>query len=262
VYEGAPTSITAYVSVASKAASFALLLRLFLTIFWPEPIRLTWQPLLAIVAVATLTWGNFAAITQSNVKRLLAYSSIAHVGYILLGVVAAGSGTELNETGLKGVAYYLFAYAFMNTGAFAVILLLRRKGLIGDDIGDLRGLSRRNPTAAVLMLIFLLSLAGIPPTAGFVGKYFIFLSLIQTQHYILAIFAALYIVPAVYYYFRMLVPMWLSDPEDTAEATRPTISLGQGVALFLACIVVLAAGIYPEPFVRLASYSLFFPLTR
>lgn len=259
VYEGAPTSITAYVSVASKAASFALLLRLFLTVFWPEPVRAIWSPLLAIVAVTTLTWGNFAALTQTNVKRLLAYSSIAHVGYILLGLVAAGTGDTLNETGLRGVAYYLFAYAFMNTGAFTVVILLRRKGLIGDELDDLRGLARRSPAAAVLMLIFLLSLAGIPPTAGFVGKYFIFLSLIQTQHYVLAVFAALYIVPAVYYYFRIIVPMWLTDP---ADETRPSISPAQAVALFAAAFISLAAGLYPEPFVRLANYSLFLPFGR
>ncbi len=248
VYEGAPTSITAYVSVASKTASFALLLRLFLTAFWPA--RSNWEMLVAGVAVASMTVGNLAAITQSNVKRLLAYSSISHVGYILLGLVAG------NETGLQGMAFYLFVYAFMNTGAFAIVILLRRQGLIGDELEDLNGLIERSPGAAVLLLIFLLSLAGIPPTAGFVGKYYIFLSLIETRHYLLAIFAVLYIVPAVYYYFRLIVHAFMRESTDPV---RPTVSLGQAVALTVTGFVVLVAGIYPEPFVRLANYSLFLP---
>src|SRR6267378_2408850 len=170
VYEGAPTPVTAYVSVASKTASFALLLRLFTTVFAPS--HQTWIYLVAGIAVASLTWGNLAALTQTNVKRLLAYSSISHVGYILLGLLAG------NETGLVGIAYYLFAYVFMTAGAFAVIIVLRQKGLIGEELEDLNGLYQRSPAAAVLLLIFMLSLAGIPPTAGFMGKYFIFLSLI------------------------------------------------------------------------------------
>jgi NADH-quinone oxidoreductase subunit N len=246
VYEGAPTSITAYVSVASKAASFALLLRLFLTAF--ESARPNWELLFAVVAVATMTIGNFAAITQTNVKRLLAYSSISHAGYILLGLIAG------NDTGLRGMAFYLLAYAFMNTGAFAIVILLRRRGLIGDELEDMNGLYYRNPAAAVLMLIFLISLAGIPPTAGFVGKYFIFLALIQTKHYVLAVLGVLYIVPAVYYYFRIVVHMWMSESRDPV---KPTISPAQAVALFATFLVSLGAGIYPDPFVRLASYAFF-----
>ncbi len=196
VYEGAPTPISAYVSVASKTASFALLLRLFLYAFWP--VRADWVGIIGVVAVLSLTIGNFAAITQSNVKRLLAYSSISHVGYILLGVVAALSGPDGNEAGLKGVAFYLFVYAFMTIGAFTIVIVLRRQGLIGDEIEDIDNqLVSAGPAAAVLLLIFMLSLAGIPPLAGFVGKYYILLSLIQTQHYYLALFGALYIVPAL-----------------------------------------------------------------
>jgi NADH-quinone oxidoreductase subunit N len=251
VYEGAPTSITAYLSVASKTASFALLLRVFLVPF--ASARPNWELLLAVIAVASMTIGNFAAITQTNVKRLLAYSSIAHVGYILLGLVSG------NATGLKGVAYYLLAYAFMNTGAFAIVILLRRKGVIGDELEDLNGLSERNPGAALMMLIFLVSLAGIPPTAGFVGKLFIFWSLIETQHYLLAVFAALYIVPAVYYYMRLAVAMYMSESVDQ---TRPAISPAQGFALALAIVITLVAGVWPEPFVKLASYSLSLPIPR
>src|SRR5713101_987123 len=244
VYEGAPTPVTAYVSVASKTASFALLLRLFLTVFAAS--QETWVYLIAGVAVASLTWGNLAALTQTNVKRLLAYSSISHVGYILLGLVSG------NETGLVGIAYYLFAYVFMTAGAFAVIIVLRQKGLIGEELEDLNGLYQRSPAAAVLLLIFMLSLAGIPPTAGFMGKYFIFLALIETKHPVLAVFAVLYIVPALYYYFRIVVHAWLKQP---GEAPRPVMTSAQAVALGVAVFVSLAAGLYPEPFTRLARYA-------
>jgi NADH-quinone oxidoreductase subunit N len=252
VYEGAPTPISAYVSVASKTASFALLLRLMLFVF--APTRLTWIYLVAGVAIASLTWGNLAALTQTNVKRLLAYSSISHVGYILLGVVGAYSarGNELNQTGVTGIAFYLFAYVFMTAGAFAVIIVLRQKGLIGEELEDLNGLYQRSPASALLLLIFMLSLAGIPPTAGFMGKYFIFLSLIETHHPLLAVFAVLYIVPALYYYFRIVVHAWLKQP---GEAPRPSMTSAQTVALCVAVFVTLAAGLYPEPFTRLAHYA-------
>ncbi len=244
VYEGAPTPVTAYVSVASKTASFALLLRLFTSVF--EPSHQTWIYLIAGIAVASLTWGNLAALTQTNVKRLLAYSSISHVGYILLGLVA------WNRTAFTGIAYYLLSYVFMTAGAFAVIIVLRQKGIIGEELEDLNGLYQRSPAAAVLLLIFMLSLAGIPPTAGFMGKYFIFLSLIETHHPVLAVFAVLYIVPALYYYFRIVVHAWLKQP---GEAPRPVMTSAQAVALAVAVFVTLAAGLYPEPFTRLAQYA-------
>ncbi len=254
VYEGSPTPITAYISVASKTASFALLLRLLLTVFWP--VRLDWQMLVAGVAIASLTIGNFAAITQSNIKRLLAYSSISHVGYILLGIVAAASSTQGFMTGMTGVAFYLFVYGFMTIGAFAVIIVLQRQGLISDELEDLNGLYQRSPGAALVLLIFMLSLAGIPPLAGFIGKYFILQALIQTGHTRLALFGALYIVPALYYYFRIVMHAWLYEP---GNAPSPIITLGQKIALSTLGLVTVAAGIYPEPFVRLALYSLFFP---
>lgn len=244
VYEGAPTPITAYVSVASKTASFALFLRLMTAVFGES--HQSWQYLIAGVAIASLTWGNLAALTQTNVKRLLAYSSISHVGYILLGLVAG------NKTGMTGIVFYLIAYAFMTIGAFAVVIVMRQRGLIGDELDDLDGLYQRSPAAALLLLIFMLSLAGIPPTAGFVGKYFIFQALIETHHPILAVFAALYIVPALYYYFRVVVHAWLKKP---GEAPAPTMSSAQAFALGVAVFVSLAAGLYPEPFAHLARYA-------
>ena len=244
VYEGAPTPITTYISVASKTASFALLLRLMLFVFYAS--QATWVFLIAGVAIASLTWGNLAALTQTNLKRLLAYSSISHVGYILLGLVAG------NATGLTGMIYYLIAYGFMTMGAFAVVIVMRQRGIIGDNLDDLDGLYQRNPAAALLLLIFMLSLAGIPPTAGFVGKYFIFQALIETHHPVLAVFAALYIVPALYYYFRVVVHAWMKTP---GEAPAPHMSSAQAIALGVALFVTLAAGLYPEPFTRLARYA-------
>jgi NADH-quinone oxidoreductase subunit N len=254
VYEGAPTPITAYISVASKTASFALLLRLLLTVFWP--VRVDWMMLVAGVALASLTIGNFAAITQNNIKRMLAYSSISHVGYILLGIVAAASSAQGFMTGMKGVAFYLFVYGFMTIGAFAVIIVLQRQGIISDELDDLNGLYRRSPVSAAVLLIFMLSLAGIPPLAGFIGKYFILQALIETGHTSLALFGALYIVPALYYYFRVVAHAYLYEP---GNAPSPILTVGQKVAFTVLCFVTVVAGIYPEPFVQLATYSLMFP---
>ena len=157
---------------------------------------------------------------------------------------------------MKGIGFYLFVYAFMTIGAFAMIIVLRRQGMIGDELDDLDGLIDRSPASAIVLLIFMLSLAGIPPLAGFVGKYYILLSLIETQHYYLALLGALYIVPALYYYFRIVMHAWLRDPEKLGRAT---VTPGQSVALAVMCFVTLVAGIYPEPFIRMATYSLTLP---
>jgi NADH-quinone oxidoreductase subunit N len=244
-YEGAPTPITAFISVGSKAASFALVMRLFLTSM--SPLRDHWAVLLAVVAVATMTIGNLAAIGQSNVKRLLAYSSIGHVGYILLGLVAG------NDTGRIGISVYIFAYAAMTLGAFAVVTGMRREDMVGDNLDDMRGLIFKNPTAAVLMLIFLLSLTGIPPLVGFYGKWFIFLSLIQTQHYTLAVFAALYVVVALYYYFRIVVVMFL---QEAREPGKMTLSPGLVATLVVTILLTVVPGLYPQPLIELAQFSI------
>src|SRR5215475_7496130 len=209
-YEGAPTSVTGYMSVAVKAAGWAMLLRIFL--YGLYPLRPVYVPLLVFVAIATMTGGNLAALTQTNLKRLLAYSSIAHVGYMLLGLVAS-DGTN-NSTGIMAILFYLLVYTFMNLGAFAVITSLRRRNIIGDEIDDIAGLYFKAPTEAILMLLFLLSLAGIPPLAGFWGKYFIFLSLIQTGHYTLAAIAVLYAVIGLYYYMRIANAMLMRQPVE------------------------------------------------
>ncbi|MBM3775786.1 MAG: NADH-quinone oxidoreductase subunit N, partial [Acidobacteria bacterium] len=244
-YEGAPTTVTAYLSVASKAASIAFLVRIFMGPL--SPARPAWEPLLIVVAIATMTVGNLAAITQTNIKRLLAYSSISHAGYMLLGLVAG------NQTGLKGIAVYMLVYTFMNLGAFLVVVMLRRKDIIGEDLEDLAGLVHKSPANAFLMLIFLLSLAGIPPTAGFLGKYYIFLSLIETRHYGLAVIATLYVAVAIYYYFRIVRSMFIAEAGDqTPLASTLPLRLAVGASAAL----TLAIGIYPEPFLRLAHTSL------
>ncbi|HOK46922.1 MAG TPA: NADH-quinone oxidoreductase subunit N [Bryobacteraceae bacterium] len=240
-YEGAPTPITAYLSVASKAASFAFLVRIFLGPLAAS--REIWEPLLSAVALATLTVGNLAALSQTNVKRLLAYSSISHAGFILLGLIAG------NVTGITGVAVYMLVYTFMNLGAFIVLVALRRKNIIGDDMDDISGLMRKSPAHAVLMLIFLCSLAGIPPTAGFLGKYYIFLALVETQHYVLAVAAAVYTAVAVYYYFRIVRSMFVSETTDKLPVAS---SFGLRLALGVTGVMTLLIGIYPEPFLRLA----------
>jgi NADH-quinone oxidoreductase subunit N len=244
-YEGAPTTVTAYLSVASKAASIAFLLRIFLGPL--ASAREAWEPILAFVAVATMTVGNLAAINQSNLKRLLAYSSISHAGYMLLGLIAG------NATGIKGIAVYVLVYTFMNLGAFIVLVALRRKGIVGEDMDDIAGLVYKSPGYAWLMLLFLLSLAGIPPTAGFLGKYYIFLSLIETQHYTLAVIATLYVAVAIYYYFRIVRSMFVRDLTEQAPLST---SFGLRVALAVSGILTLGIMFYPEPFLRLAETSL------
>jgi NADH-quinone oxidoreductase subunit N len=248
-YEGAPTSITGFMSVAVKAAGWAFLLRIFL--FGLYPLRPLYLPLLTFVAIATMTGGNLAAITQSNTKRLLAYSSIAHVGYMILGLVASDGRT--NQTGIMGIMFYLLVYTFMNLGAFAVITSLRRKKIIGDDLDDIAGLYFKRPVEAVLMLVFLLSLAGIPPLAGFWGKYFIFLSLIQTGHYLLAGIAVLYAVVGLYYYMRIANAMFMRPAIDE-EPVR--ISPGMGFVLGLTGAATIGIGIFPNFFINLVNWSL------
>jgi len=245
VYEGAPTPTTAYVSVASKAASFALMIRLFVTAY--GSVAEAWVPLLAIVAIATMTIGNLAAVTQSNLKRLLAYSSVAHAGYMLLGLVA------FSETGLRGIAIYLLAYVFMNFGAFALIAALRRDGEAAEELDDLNGLFGRAPGYTILMAIFMLSLTGIPPLAGFYGKYYIFLALLGEGYYILAVFAALYVAVSAYYYFRVIRACWLGE-----AAERPAsldMNLGTRTALVASGVLTVLIGVLPQRFIDLAGES-------
>jgi NADH-quinone oxidoreductase subunit N len=250
-YEGAPTSITGFMSVAVKAAGWAMLLRVL--IIGLGPMRSIWLPLLVFVSIATMTGANFAALTQTNTKRLLAYSSIAHVGYMMLGLIA-GTATQLNADGLKGILIYLLVYTFMNLGAFAVITSLRHRNVIGDELDDLNGLYSRAPVEAVLMLVFMLSLAGIPPLAGFWGKYFIFLSLISTGHYTLAALGVLYSVFGLYYYLKIANAMFMGKVEKGEEILP--VSLTMRAAIAVTGIATLYIGLLPNTFIEMANWAL------
>jgi NADH-quinone oxidoreductase subunit N len=253
-YEGAPTSITGFMSVAVKAAAWAMLLRILL--FGLFPLRAVYTPMIVFVAIATMTGANFAALTQSNTKRLLAYSSIAHVGYMLLAFVAMGTsdpGTPAFWDGFKGILIYLLVYTFMNLGAFAVITSLRQRNVIGDELDDMAGLYSRAPVEAVMMLLFLLSLAGIPPAAGFLGKYYIFLSLIESGHYVLASLAVLYALFGLYYYLKIANAMFM---REAISSERLPLSLGMRAALGVSALATLGIGVYPEPFIHAVNWSL------
>src|SRR5262249_26310567 len=211
VYEGAPTPITGFLSVGSKAASFAMLLRIFVESLPTMRVSVPggggapigWDVLFEVLAIVTMTVGNFAALTQSNLKRMLAYSSIAHAGYLLIGVVA---GTA---RGYEAMMIYLFVYSFMQLGAFAVIALMRRADVVGDELKDLNGLFFRQPFAATAMLLFMLSLGGVPPTAGFMGKFWLFSAAVDAHYYWLAVIGVLNSAVSLYYYIRLVVFMWL-----------------------------------------------------
>ena len=253
-YEGAPTSITGFMSVAVKAAAWAMLLRILL--FGLFPLRSVYIPVIVFVSIATMTGANFAALTQTNTKRLLAYSSIAHVGYMLLALVALGTspiGSPGFLDGFKGILIYLLVYTFMNLGAFAVITSLRQRNVIGDEIDDMAGLYQRAPVEAVLMLLFLLSLAGIPPAAGFLGKYYIFLSLIESGHYWLAALGVLYSLFGLYYYLKIANSMLMRAPMETE---RLPLSLGMRCTLGVTALATIVIGVFPEPFIRSVNLSL------
>ncbi|HVF51846.1 MAG TPA: NADH-quinone oxidoreductase subunit N [Pyrinomonadaceae bacterium] len=247
-YEGAPTSVTAFLSTGSKAASFALYARIFADAL--GSMRVEWAPLLAIVAAITILVGNWAAVTQTNSKRLLAYSSISNAGYLLLGLIAG------NSYGYTGLALYLLVYTLMNIGAFGVIISLRRRGIIGDDVEDFTGLGMKAPGMALMMAVFMLSLGGLPLTGGFIGKWFLFGGLIQrgdaegrSWYYWLVAWAALNTVVSFYYYVRFIRAMYLGD--RILEQRPLSLSPSLKVALIVCVVGVLAIGIYPQPFIRM-----------
>jgi NADH-quinone oxidoreductase subunit N len=241
VYEGAPTPVTAFLSVGSKAASFAMLFRIFLEGL--PALVVEWQFVFAVVAVFTMTVGNLAAITQTNVKRMLAYSSIAHAGYVLIGVVAA------TPRGVTAALVYMGVYLFMQLGAFAVITLLRRRDVVGDELKDLSGLYFRQPAAAVAMLLFMLSLGGIPPTAGFMGKFWIFSAAIDADLAWLAIVGVVNSAISIFYYLRVVVFMWFKEDVVGSE-----IQMGPAMAtaIAVAAIGTVLFGVYPQPLFELA----------
>jgi NADH-quinone oxidoreductase subunit N len=247
VYEGAPTPITAFLSVGSKAAAFAMLLRIFFEGL--VPVKADWGTLFYALAILTMTVGNVAALTQSNIKRMLAYSSIAHAGYLLIGVVAASANPTI---GVKATLIYLMIYAFMQLGAFGVVTLLRRQDVIGEELKDMTGLVARSPVAAIAMLLFMLSLGGIPPTAGFMGKFWLFSAAIEGGFYWLAVIGVLNSAISLYYYLRIVVFMWF---KSDAAGSPVVISPAMAVLLGVTIVATLAIGVYPRPLFDLADAS-------
>src|SRR5437870_1861286 len=248
-YEGAPTSVTAFLSTGSKAASFALYARIFFVAL--GPIQIDWAPLLGIVAALTIVVGNWAAVTQENSKRLLAYSSISNAGYLLLGLIAN------NTYGNIGLVIYLLVYTLMNIGAFGIVISLRRRGIIGDNVDDMTGLAQKAPGMAAMMGIFMLSLGGLPGTGGFIGKYFLLWGLLlrgETVHkswyYWLAGWAVINIVVSFYYYIRFIHVMYLGD--RVADEEPLTMSTALRTAMIASLIGIIFIGLYPQPFIVLA----------
>ena len=248
-YEGAPTPVTAFISVAPKAAAFAMFMRIFLGAFGPEVDH--WRVMLWVASAATMIFGNVAALTQDNVKRMLAYSSIAHAGYALMGLVAA------NAMGAWALLMYMLVYAFMNLGAFGFVILLESKGYAGEEIADYAGLARRHPTAALGMLIFMLALAGIPPTAGFMGKLYLFAAAVEGGYVVLTVIAVIMSAVSLYYYFRIVLQMYMRDGLEEGAAPAELLHDRWTEAMIAICVVItLAIGIYPAPVVGWAKSAI------
>jgi NADH-quinone oxidoreductase subunit N len=236
VYEGAPTPVTAFLSVGSKAASFAMLLRIFVEGL--PALGDEWKTMFWVLAAITMTVGNIAALTQSNLKRMLAYSSIAHAGYLLIGVVV---GTE---RGVAAMLVYLGVYLFMQLGAFAIVTAMRRSDIIGDELKDLNGLFKRSPAVGFAMLCFMLSLGGIPPTAGFMGKMWLFGAAIDAGEIWLVVIAVVNSAISAYYYLRVVVFMWIN--EDEPAGSPITLGPAMALALGIAVLGTLVLGVYPQ----------------
>jgi NADH-quinone oxidoreductase subunit N len=246
VYEGAPTPITAFLAVGSKAAGFAALIRILVQAF--PALSEDWSAILWLIAILTMTLGNVAAILQTNVKRMLAYSAIAHAGYILVGIVAN------SELGFNSVLFYIVIYTAMNLVAFSIILSLSRKGDTGVSLDDYMGLSRSSPFAAAALSIALISLAGIPLTGGFIGKFYIFSAAIQKGYIGLAIIAALNSVVSVFYYFRLMVVMYMREPSAQSNESEP-IGWPVQVIIAVGLIAIIWLGVFPDQILALVGAS-------
>ena len=246
VYEGAPTSITAFMATGVKAAGFSALVRVFFSAL--PSFRPDWTSIMWLIAVATMTVGNIVAISQTNIKRMLAYSSIAHAGYILVAFVSG------NELGTSGILFYLMAYAFMNLGAFTVVILLGKKGEENTLISDYSGIGFKYPLLAASMTIFLLSMAGIPPLSGFMAKFYVFSAAVKSKFYWLAILGVLNSAVSVYYYLRVTVVMYFKESER--EITGLQFSPASVIALILAVIGTLYMGIFPANVLSFAQRSI------
>jgi NADH-quinone oxidoreductase subunit N len=245
-YEGAPTIVTAFMSTGVKAAAFAAFLRVFLSTL--EPLQNNWMPVLSVISAMTMIVGTVVGVLQSNVKRMLAYSSIAHAGYLLLGIIAA------NSSGKAAVLFYLLAYAVANLGALGIVALLGTADHPHDQLRDFAGLWRTRPGLAGLMTVFLLSLGGFPPTAGFIAKWYIFAAAVQEGHYWLAIIGVLSSVVSVFFYLRIVVMMYMT--EDAAVPPRPAVSATALAGLAVAMLATFYLGVLPTRVIDIALQSI------
>lgn len=244
VYQGAPTPVTAFMASASKAAAFASLLRVFVSTFGGY--RLDWQPIIWVLAVLTLVVGSILAIVQDDVKRMMAYSSISHAGFILVGVQAA------TDRGTSAALFYLLSYTFMIVGTFGVATLVAGRGDENHSIDAYRGLSRRRPGLALVFALFLLAQAGVPLTTGFLSKFYVIGAAVEAHSYALAIIAMLSAVVSAFLYLRVVVAMYMTEEQDAEVGPSVRIPLGAGLALALAVVFTLGAGILPGRFVDVA----------
>ncbi len=245
VYEGAPTTITAFMSAGPKAAGFAVILRVFLN---PLVASSHVWIIVAVIAVATMALGSFVALVQDNFKRLLAYSSIAHAGFALFGVVAGGAD------GIASVMLYLLIYAFMTLGIFATVIMMRNGDFSGEIIEDYTGFAKLHPALALLMLLYLFSLAGIPPTAGFFAKFYVLVALVERGFVMLAVIAVLLSAVAAYFYIRIVMVIYMREPE---RAFDPALTPLVRATLALTAAATIGIGLFPAWFLRLAQQSVF-----
>jgi NADH-quinone oxidoreductase subunit N len=255
VYQGAPTSVTAFMAVASKAASFGAFLRVFVEGLGGA--SADWSILFTVICLATLALGNLVAIVQTNIKRMLAYSSIAHAGYALIGVVVASRhGGGSSSSGFASVLLYIAVYSFMTLGAFALVGLLRKEGQESENIEDYAGLAKREPLAAFFMLVFLVSLAGIPPTAGFIGKFYIFMAAVNGGMTWLAVVAVIFAASSAFYYLRVVMVMYMREPEGST-ASHSRLETSPALSFVLACALagVVLLGLFPNGLWSLATHA-------
>jgi len=245
VYEGAPTSITAYMATGVKAAAFGAFLRVFYTAFLP--FLGAWSGILWLIAVLTMTLGNITALVQDDIKRMLAYSSIAHAGYILIAFMIGDKNFSAS------ILFYVFVYTFMNIGAFAIVILLGQKNTANTSIEVYAGLAARHPVVALAMTVFLLSLAGVPPLAGFMGKFYILSAAIKAKYYWLAVIGVLNSAVAAYYYLRVIMFMYFKEP--VGDLDRPDFSPAYTLAVVISVGALFYLGIFPRDFLMIAEKS-------
>jgi NADH-quinone oxidoreductase subunit N len=248
VYEGAPTPITAYLSVGSKAAGFAVALRIFVLALGDDSISSDWANLFAVVAALSMSLGNVVALAQTNIKRMLGYSSVAQAGYFLIGLAAVAAADPQLELGISSVVFFLAAYAFTNLGAFVAVIAISHR-LASDEISDYAGMARRAPLLALGLTLCLISLTGIPPTAGFIAKVYIFNAAVQADLVWLAIVGVLNSVVSAYYYLRVVLTMYAVAPaSEESVAAGPYL----GLAMVVASVGLLVVGIFPFPLLEAA----------